>query len=72
MRGLFFPEVILKAGVLALEKTAYNFSLICSASVSGSLLFLMAVSVAVIRSTNGTSSGVTEMFRPLTNASCVS
>ena len=51
-----------EAGVLALDKTANTFSLICFVSASGSLSFLMAVSVAVIRSTTSISSGVTADF----------
>ena len=59
---------MLESGVLALDRTADSFSLICSASASGSVLFLIPVFMAVMRSTTDTSSGFTEKFRPVANA----
>ena len=58
--GAFLSSVVrLEGGAFALERMADSFNHSCSASVSASLLFLMADSVAVMRSTTGICSGAT-------------
>ena len=56
-------------GAFAFARVADTFNCSCSASVSANLLFLMADSVAAIRSTTSMCSGANAKFSPLARTS---
>ena len=68
-RAFFYSVVWLERGAVALARVADTLTRSCSASVSASLLFLVADSIAVMRSTTGICSGATAKFSPLARTS---